>query len=35
VRDELEYLSGVIPPDKQDNAETLVTVLREKLVNVA
>jgi hypothetical protein len=31
VLDELEYLFEVIPPDMQDNAEHLITMLREKL----
>jgi hypothetical protein len=31
--DELEYLFEVIPPDMQDSAEQLITMLREKLVN--
>jgi len=29
--DELEYLFEVIPPEMQDNAEQLITMLREKL----
>jgi len=33
VLDELEYLFEVIPPDMQDNAENLITMLREKLEN--
>ncbi len=32
--DELEHLSGVVPPDIQDNAETLIRMLREKLAHV-
>ncbi len=31
VLDELEYLFEVIPPDMQDNAEKLISMLREKL----
>ena len=31
VLDEIEYLFEVIPPDLQDNAEQLITLLREKL----
>ncbi len=33
VLDELEYLFEVIPPDMQDNAEKLISMLREKLAN--
>jgi hypothetical protein len=33
--DELEYLFEVIPPEMQDNAETLITMLREKLADVS
>ena len=33
--DELEYLFEVIPPEMQDNAEQLITMLREKLVNAS
>ena len=33
VLDELEYLFEVIPPEMQDNAEHLITMLREKLDN--
>ncbi len=33
--DELEYLFEVIPPEMQDNAETLISLLREKLANVS
>jgi hypothetical protein len=33
VLDELEYLFEVIPPELQDNAETLISLLREKLAN--
>lgn len=29
--DKLEYLFEVIPPEMQDNAETLIRMLREKL----
>jgi hypothetical protein len=35
VLDELEYLFEVIPPDMQDNAETLISQLRDKLANVS
>jgi hypothetical protein len=35
VLDELEYLFEVIAPDMQDNAENLITVLREKLANAS
>lgn len=35
VLDELEYLFEVIPPDMQDNAETLISLLREKLANAS
>lgn len=31
VLDELEYLFEVIPPDMQEPAETLISILREKL----
>jgi len=31
VLDELEYLFEVIPPEMQDNAEKLISMLREKL----
>ncbi|MCP4077064.1 MAG: hypothetical protein GY744_12885 [Gammaproteobacteria bacterium] len=31
VLDELEYLFEVIPPEMQDNAETLIGLIREKL----
>ena len=31
VLDELEYLFEVIPPEMQDNAERLISMLREKL----
>ena len=31
--DELEYLFEVIPPEMQDNAEQLITMLREKLTD--
>jgi hypothetical protein len=31
VLDELEYLFEVIPPELQDNAEKLISLLREKL----
>ncbi|MFW2374785.1 MAG: hypothetical protein ACN4GM_16800 [Gammaproteobacteria bacterium] len=34
VLDELEYLFEVIPPEMQDDAETLISLLREKLANV-
>ena len=33
--DELEDLFEVIPPEMQDNAEQLITMLREKLVNAS
>ena len=33
VLDELEYLFEVIPPEMQDNAETLIRLLREKLAD--
>jgi len=33
VLDELEYLFEVIPPEMQDNAETLISLLRVKLKN--
>lgn len=35
VLDELEYLFEVIPPEMQDNAETLIRLLREKLANAS
>lgn len=35
VLDELEYLFEVIPPEMQDNAETLISLLRAKLSNAA
>ena len=35
VLDELEYLFEVIPPEMQDNAETLISMLREKLGNAS
>jgi hypothetical protein len=31
VLDELEFLFEVIPPEMQDNAETLIAQLRQKL----
>jgi len=31
VLDEVEYLFEVIPPDMQDNAEELITRLRDRL----
>jgi len=31
VLDELEFLFEVIPPEMQDNAEKLISMLREKL----
>ena len=34
VLDELEYLFEVIPPEMQDNAEKLISMLREKLSRV-
>ena len=33
--DELEYLFEVIPPEMQDSAEQLITMLREKLANAS
>ncbi len=33
VLDELEYLFEVIPPEMQDNAETLISMLTEKLAH--
>ena len=33
--DELEYLFEVIPPEMQDSAEQLISMLREKLVNAS
>lgn len=33
VLDEIEYLFEVIPPEMQENAETLISQLREKLAN--
>ena len=33
VLDELEYLFEIIPPEMQDDAETLIRQLREKLAN--
>lgn len=33
VLDELEYLFEVIPPELQDNAEKLISLLRQKLEN--
>ena len=35
VLDELEYLFEVIPPELQDNAEKLISLLREKLASAA
>ena len=35
VLDELEYLFEVIPPDMQDGAEQLISMLREKLANAS
>jgi len=35
VLDELEYLFEVIPPEMQDNAEHLISALREKLRNAS
>ncbi len=35
VLDELEYLFEVIPPEMQDNAEKLITMLREKLADAS
>lgn len=34
VLDEIEYLFEIIPPEMQDNAEKLITLLRDKLANV-
>ena len=31
--DQLEYLFEIIPPEMQDNAEQLISLLREKLRN--
>ena len=31
--DEIEFLFEVIPPEMQDNAETLITQLRKKLAD--
>ena len=33
VLDEMEYLFEVIPPEMQDNAEKLISMLREKLAS--
>ena len=33
VLDEMEYLFEVIPPEMQGNAETLISILRNKLSN--
>ena len=33
VLDELEYLFEVIPPEMQDNAEKLISMLRKKLAD--
>jgi len=33
--DELEYLFEVIPPEMQDSAEQLITMLRKKLANAS
>jgi hypothetical protein len=33
--DDLEYLFEVIPPELQDNAETLIGMLREKLAEAS
>jgi len=33
VLDELEFLFEVIPPEMQDNAEKLISMLREKLAH--
>ena len=35
VLDELEYLFEVIPPEMQDNAEKLISLLRKKLTDAA
>lgn len=31
VLDEIEYLFEIIPPEMQDNAENLISLLRQKL----
>jgi len=35
VLDELEYLFEVIPPERQDTAEHLINMLREKLADAS
>jgi len=35
VFDELAYLFETIPPEMQDNAENLISLLRNKLANTA
>jgi hypothetical protein len=35
VLDEVEYLFEVIPPEMQDNAEKLISLLREKLAHAS
>jgi hypothetical protein len=35
VLDEVEYLFEVIPPEMQDNAEKLISMLREKLAHAS
>lgn len=35
VLDELEYLFEVIPPEMQDNAEKLISMLRDKLADAS
>ena len=35
VLDEMEYLFEVIPPDFQDTAEQLISLLRQKLENAS
>ncbi|HEY9053060.1 MAG TPA: hypothetical protein VIQ03_16025 [Gammaproteobacteria bacterium] len=34
VLDEIEYLFEIIPPEMQDNAEKLISLLRQKLNNI-
>ena len=35
VLDRLEYVFEVVPPEAQDNVETLIRMLREKLKNAS
>ena len=35
VFDELEYRFEIIPPERQDNAENLISLVRNKLANTA